>query len=261
MSSAEIERLRRQHETWRDATEATWRAAGFGPGQTILDLGCGPGFTSRDLADLVGAAGRVVAVDASTTATDFLRLSADASSRPNLDVITADAGDVDLTRYTFDGVFARWLFCYLPNPIEVVRHVVSRLRPGGTVAVIDYWNYLAIRTEPPSPLFAKVFAAVHESFRDAGGSLDVGGVLPRQLSAVGLAVSHITPLSAVGRPGSPVWTWIADFQALYLPTLIERHYLSSATVGEYLDWWAKLQETPGAFVFAPPMLSVVASKR
>jgi hypothetical protein len=143
----------------------------------------------------------------------------------------------------------------------VLRRAAARLRPGGAVGVIDYWNYLAIRTEPQSPLFNAVFAAVYESFRDAGGSLDVGGSLPAQLTSVGLDVEDITPVTAVGRPGSLVWKWIDDFQALYLPTLVERNYLSAATVGDYLSWWRSLEGTPGAFVFAPPMLAVVARRR
>ncbi len=257
MSPAEVERLRRQHETWRAETESTWRLAGFGAGQTVLDLGCGPGFTSRDLAALVGQTGRVVAVDESETATTTLRRLGRIPGSARLDVITADAVVADLAAYHFDGIFARWLFCYLTHPIDVLAHVTARLRPGGTIAIIDYWNYRAIRTEPPSTLFKKVFAAVYQSFQDAGGSLDIAGALPSHLSSLGLLVPHITPLTAVGRPGSPVWTWISDFQTLYLPSLVDRNYVDSATVADYLAWWRGLDQTPDAFVFAPPMLAVI----
>jgi SAM-dependent methyltransferase len=185
----------------------------------------------------------------------------DAGIHRNVDVITADADRVDLARDTIDAIFARWVFCYLPDSVEVLRHVARFLRPGGTFTAIDYWNYLAIQTEPRSPLFTTIFTAVYESFADAGGSLDVGGRLPAYLSSAGFSVERITPVSAVGRPGSPVWTWIADFQSLYLPMLVERNYLSAATVEAYLDWWRGLEVMPGAFVSAPPMLSVVASRR
>jgi SAM-dependent methyltransferase len=260
-SPAEIERLRRQHETWRGPTEALWRLAGFSPGNTIVDLGCGPGFTALDLARLVGERGRVLGVDASATAAAEARDGARRQGLPNVRIVTAAAGEVDLSSEQPDGIFARWLFCYLSDPAVVLRHVAGRLRSGGVVAVMDYWHYLAIRTEPPSPLFDTVFRAVYQSFGDAGGSLDVAGALPRHCEAAGLSVRHVEPVSAIGRPGSPVWAWIGDFQALYLPTLVERGYLTPDASADYLAWWNGLESSTTAFVFAPPMLSVVAVKR
>ena len=258
-SSAEVERLRRQHETWREATERIWRVAGFGPGQAIVDLGCGPGFTSLDLARIVGPSGQVLAIDSSEEATAALAPSAGGAASP-LEVVTADVRIVDLSDRTFDGAFARWLFCYLNRPGEVLRHIAARLKPGGVIAVIDYWNYLAIRPEPAFPLFRTVFTAVFDSFRDAGGSLDVAGELPRLMAAERLTVSHIEPICVVGRPGSPVWNWIGEFQALYLPVLVERGYLTRAQLDEYERWWADRERTREGFVFAPPMLAIVGVK-
>ena len=71
MDPAEIRRLEQQHETWRHQTERVWKLAGFRAGQTIVDLGSGPGFTSLDLVGVVGASGRVVAVDSSTVASGY----------------------------------------------------------------------------------------------------------------------------------------------------------------------------------------------
>jgi ubiquinone/menaquinone biosynthesis C-methylase UbiE len=259
-SAAEFERLRRQHETWRGPTEAVWRLAGFRSGQTIVDLGCGPGFTTLDLARLVGETGRVVGVDASATAASIARDETARLGLPNVRIEVANAGDVDLSSEQPDGVFARWLFCYLADPAAVLRRVAGSLRPGGVVAVIDYWHYLALRTEPQSPLFAKVFRAVYKSFSDAGGSLEVAGALPRYCVDAGLSVRHIEPVSAVGRPGSAVWAWISDFQTLYLPALVERGYLTRDAVDDYLTWWKDLEISAEAFVFAPPMLSIVGVK-
>ena len=259
-SPAEIERLRHQHETWRSPTEALWRLAGFGPGQSIVDLGCGPGLTTFDLARLVGERGRVLGVDVSATAAAAARDARRRQGLPNVRIVTAAADDVDLSFEQPDGIFARWLFCYLSDPAAVLRQVAGRLRSGGVLAVMDYWHYLAIRTEPRSPLFDNVFRAVYQSFGDAGGSLDVAGALPRHCAAAGLSVRHVEPVSAIGRPGSPIWAWIGDFQALYLPTLVERGYLMPGAVSDYLAWWNSLEGSATAFVFAPPMLSVVAMK-
>ena len=62
---AEIERLRLQHALWRPQVLDCWRRAGIGPGQTVIDIGCGPGFASIDLAEAVGPSGSVLGIERS----------------------------------------------------------------------------------------------------------------------------------------------------------------------------------------------------
>ena len=64
----EIQRLALQHRVWRPRALDAWRRAGFTAGQTLLDVGCGPGHATVDLAGIVGPSGRVVAVDRSRMA-------------------------------------------------------------------------------------------------------------------------------------------------------------------------------------------------
>jgi ubiquinone/menaquinone biosynthesis C-methylase UbiE len=260
MSPAEIDRLRRQHETWRGPTEAAWRMGGFDAGQTVVDLGSGPGFTTIGLARVVGPSGRVIAVDASTTASEWLRERARQEGLANVDVHTADVAACDVGAWKPNAVFARWLFSFLADPAAVIRRIAAGLEPGGVLVVMDYWNYRAIRTEPASPLFERVFESVYASFADAGGSLDVAGAVPAYCSAAGLAVRRIEPVCHLGRPGSPVWEWLSDFLTLYFPTLVKGGYLTRDDVEEYNGWWRKQSENPGAFVFAPPVLSVAAER-
>jgi ubiquinone/menaquinone biosynthesis C-methylase UbiE len=260
MEPDEVRRLKRQHAAWRRLTNRAWDWARFGPGQTLVDLGSGPGFTSVELAKVVGPSGRVIAVDSSRAATDKLRALVDQKRLDNVEIITADVMDFDPSPWSPDGLFARWLFCFLRDPDAVVRHLASALRPGATVAVMDYYNYVAIRTEPNSPLFTKVFRAVYESFAHAGGSLDVAGRLPALLDAVGVRVSQIEPLCQVDRPGSPIWNWLADFQNLYLPTLVQKGYLTAMECDEYEAWWREQEERNDSLLFAPPLLCVIGVK-
>ena len=68
----EIERLGLQHNVWRPRAMAAWQRGGFTVGQTLIDVGCGPGYATLDLAELVGAHGRIVAVDRSRRFLDTL---------------------------------------------------------------------------------------------------------------------------------------------------------------------------------------------
>ena len=61
----ELERLGLQHRVWRPTVLECWRRAGIGPGSKVIDVGAGPGFAAADLAEIVGPAGRVVAVERS----------------------------------------------------------------------------------------------------------------------------------------------------------------------------------------------------
>src|SRR5262245_53120518 len=233
MEPAEVARLERQHAAWRASTHTVWAYAGFAAGQTIVDLGSGPGFTSAELAQVVGESGRVIAVDSSSAATDHLRQMAVNRGVTNIEIITADVNEFDPSPWSPDGLFARWLFCFLERPESVVARFASGLRAGATVAVMDYWNYLAIRTEPGNALFKKVFRAVYDSFAAAGGSLDVAGQLPAILDAAGFTVTRVEALCQAGRPGSSVWTWVAEFQKLYLPVLVRNGHLTETESETY----------------------------
>ena len=81
---AELARLRDQHATWAQQAERLWSRAGIAAGAHVLDLGCGPGFTTRALADVVGGDGRVVGRDISTR---FLNHLDDRRARQGLSLI------------------------------------------------------------------------------------------------------------------------------------------------------------------------------
>ena len=81
----------------------------IGPGQTVLDVGCGPGYASLDLAELVGPSGRVVAVDKSER---FLHALDAASRERGLDNITTHLADLDAGEFPdviADRAWARWV--------------------------------------------------------------------------------------------------------------------------------------------------------
>ena len=260
MEPAEVVRLERQHAAWRASTHKVWDYAGFSSGQTIVDLGSGPGFTSAELAAVVGEAGRVIAVDSSSTATDHLRQMVVNRGVTNIEIVTADVNEFDPSPWSPDGLFARWLFCFLERPESVVARFTSGLRAGATVAIMDYWNYLAIRTQPDHPLFTKVFRAVYDSWAEAGGSLEVAGHLPAILDAAGFTVTHVEALCQVGRPGSRVWEWVAEFQKLYLPVLVRNGHLTATESETYQAWWREQERNRNAVLFAPPILGVIAVK-
>src|SRR5262245_16194413 len=83
----EIARLGLQHSVWRPWASDAWRRAGFTIGQTLIDLGCGPGYATLDLAEIVRSDGRVVGIDRSRRFLDALEATARARGLSHVETL------------------------------------------------------------------------------------------------------------------------------------------------------------------------------
>ena len=257
----EKRRLETQHRLWAEWAHDLWDRAGFGPGDRLLDLGCGPGFAALELAERVDARGQVLAVDESAR---FIGSLADEADRRGLTQLEARVERVEALRLppdSLDGAFARWLFCFLPEPLPIIERVVSGLRPGGRLVVWDYLNYRATALHPRSRAFERVLAAVDESWRHTGGDLNVGERLPGLIAGAGCRVLELVPLSRFARPGTALWQWPTGFFFGYVPKLVEAGLLTEAERESFEAEWREREQDPGAFLSAPPMIGIVAEKR
>ena len=109
---AEIERLGLQHRVWRARALDVWQRAGIGEGQTVIDVGAGPGYAALDLAEIVGATGRVIAVERSRRFLDTLNVTARQRGFTNIATLEADVVDTAFGEQVAD---ATW--CW-PAPIR-----------------------------------------------------------------------------------------------------------------------------------------------
>ena len=258
--SEERRRLETQHRLWAEWAHDLWDRARFGPGDRLLDLGCGPGFAALELADRVGAEGQVLAVDESAR---FIGALSQEAARRELAQLTARVERVEtlaLEPGSLDGAFARWLFCFLAEPPTIIERVLSGLRPGGRLVVWDYLNYRATALHPRSPAFERVLAAVDESWRRTGGDLNVGERLPGLIAGAGCRLLELVPLSRFARPGTALWQWPTGFFFGYVPRLVEAGLLTAAERRAFEAEWKEREQDPGAFLSAPPMVGIIAEK-
>ena len=93
---AEIARLGLQHRVWQQHAMRAWRRAGIGAGQTVLDIGAGPGYASIDLADLVGPTGAVIAIERSGQFAAAAKAAAQSRGMTQIAVREADLLETDL---------------------------------------------------------------------------------------------------------------------------------------------------------------------
>jgi SAM-dependent methyltransferase len=258
---AELHRLGFQHRVWAQQAYALWERAGFSPGQRILDVGCGPGFATLDIASLVGPGGRVTAVDESRRFIDHLGATCAAQGVDHVDAMVSDVHEMRLDDGHYDGAFARWVLCFVRDPEAVVATVARSLKPGGVFAVQDYFHYRAMALAPKNEAMVCVARAVEQCWKAGGGRVDVMGQVPGMMRRADLIVASITPVSRVARPGAALWEWPASFFRGFLPTMVRMGVLSEEDKAAFERDWAECSCDPDAFFLTPAICDVVGVKQ
>jgi 2-polyprenyl-3-methyl-5-hydroxy-6-metoxy-1,4-benzoquinol methylase len=164
-----------QSHRWRTAeNSAAYLLASLRPGLDLLDIGCGPGTITVDLAARV-APGRVVGLDVSPDPLAEARAGAAAAGVE----VEFQVGDVYALRSeddSFDVVHAHQVLQHLTDPVAALREMARVCRPGGVIAVRDV-DYAATVWFPADPgldqwldLYGRV-ARRNEAEPDAGRRL------------------------------------------------------------------------------------------
>lgn len=256
----ELSRLGFQHRVWGEQAFAIWERAGFAPGHTILDVGCGPGFGTLDLSRIVTASGQIIAVDASQRYLEHLNARLQAQSIKHVETRLSDVTTLKLPPNSIDGAYARWVLCFVTNPGSVIAAVAKALRPGGVFAVQDYFNYQAIALAPRSEIFEHVIKAVVKRWRLTGGDPDLAGRLPGLFHQYGMTVREIRGMARVARPGSALWNWPTTFFRNFVPTLVEAGLITADEHHAFDAEWIRRANDPDSFFCTPPMYDVIAVK-
>ncbi len=108
------------------------------PGQTICDLGCGNGFYSLKLAELVGEEGRVVAVDIQPEMLAMLRSAAETAGFNNIQPVLGTEVDPRLPDEAFDLVLLVDVYHEFSHPAEMLAAIHRSLKPTGRIALAEF---------------------------------------------------------------------------------------------------------------------------
>ncbi len=136
------------HHFWRKYAIAK---ISFHPGGQILDLCCGTGMITRDLAKRLKSGGRVTGVDLSP---EMLEIAKKRLSRKSLsarvDLVQSDASGLPFASGSFDWIIIGYGLRNAYNPEMVLNEMYRVIKPGGKIVVLE-------TSRPYFPIFRKLY--------------------------------------------------------------------------------------------------------
>lgn len=213
-------------------------------GQRVLDVGCGSGTITKDIAKMVGASGQVIGIDTS----DHLIAQGTESfgDIPNLSLAVADINTFEDAE-GFDVITSARVLQWLSNPEEVVQRMKALLKPGGCLTILDY-NHEAVEFNPEVPAAMRNFYDAFLKWRgDAGMDNRVGNHLNTFLHRTGFVNVEFKDYSEISILGKPsfqedlaIWKKVAEARG---PQLVTDGYLAESerleAIAEYDGWMEK----------------------
>jgi ubiquinone/menaquinone biosynthesis C-methylase UbiE len=248
------ESVLRSH-TWRTAANsAAYLIGELRPGLDVLDVGCGPGTITADLAELV-APGRVTAVDAAADVLGRARAFAEGRGLDNIRFAVADVHGLDFPDDSFDVVHAHQVLQHVGDPVQALREMRRVCRPGGVVAVRDS-DYAAFNWYPEPPVLDEWLELYQRVARANGGEPDAGRRLLSWARTAGF--TDITPGAAAwcfATPADRAW-----WSSLWADRTVASEYARIAVEGGHTDreqleaiaaGWRAWGEHPDAWFMVP----------
>lgn len=182
----------------------------------VADLGCGPGYTSRLLADVFLQA-KICGIDSST---NFISLARQAAN----DTVTFRCADVtrELPAAPFDLIYARYLLAHISTYRETVAFWWECLSPNGAIAIEENeW------IETTQPTFRQYLAIVEAMLAEEGQVLHVGAELDAmpEWGPLAKASSELVPISIAADISAELFA--SNLKSWRQQAFIQRNYNSS----------------------------------
>ncbi len=167
---------------------------GVGPGWKCVDVGAGGGDVSVALAEIVGPAGRIYAVDSDPLSRDAVAASAAAHSQV---VAITQAGEDLLLPEAVDLAFCRFLLMHVIDPARVITRMASAVKPGGWVVAQE-------------PITAAGRIGGRPFSMPEARHPDVGALLPGLARDAGLTIVDAWAEAPAGIGPGPVASYLAS---------------------------------------------------
>ncbi|CAD6441219.1 b4a5a2cd-2949-4b91-a90b-1583e073e3e2 [Sclerotinia trifoliorum] len=122
-----------RHSLRRASTCCSYFLPHLTPTSRVLDLGCGPGSITTDIASLIPS-GTITGLDAGSSVIEIANAKAKELGLKNCDFQVGDVMKLPFEDETFDVVYTHQLLIHLPDPVEAMREMRRVCKVGGLVA-------------------------------------------------------------------------------------------------------------------------------
>ncbi|MDQ0792907.1 methyltransferase domain-containing protein [Streptomyces sp. B1I3] len=248
------ESVLRSHQWRTAANSAAYLVAELRPGQAVLDVGCGPGTITADIAGLV-APGRVTAVDTGRGILDKAASVAAGRGLDNVEFATGDVHALDFPDDSFDVVHAHQVLQHVGDPVQALREMRRVCRPGGIVAARDS-DYAAMTWYPATAGMTRWQELYGRVARANGGEPDAGRRLLSWARRAGF--TDITPTAAAwcfATPEDRAWwsgLWADRTTAsAYAKLAVDGGHASPGQLTEIADAWRAWGEEADGWFMVP----------
>lgn len=233
--SADAKRIDAQYAapTLVEQRRRTIEALALSPGEIVLDIGCGPGYLTRDIAERVMPDGRAIGIDTSQPMLDVA--AARCADRQNVEFRRGDATALEFADASIDVVAAVQVYLFVPDLARAFSELARVLKPGGRAVIVDTdWDSLVWHSSDPDRMnrFIEIWkrryvnATVARLFPgclcDAGLAIEYAGAIPivelapNDASYSGSQVSEVAKYvgSKGGLSPEEASSWAGDLRAL-----------------------------------------------
>src|ERR1700722_635264 len=177
------ESVLRSHR-WRTAeNSASFLLPHLASGISLLDVGCGAGTITADLAGRL-AEGTVIGLALASEVVELAREQHPTSGGASLSFQVGDVYALSFEDETFDVVYAHQVLQHLGRPVEAIAEMRRVLKPGGLLAVRDA-DFGAFACFPAAPVLDRWMNVYHELTKRNGAQADAGRHLKAWVRAAG----------------------------------------------------------------------------
>ncbi len=243
------------HHAARTATDS----AGFllphlEPGMRLLDVGCGPGSITLDLARVVSP-GKVVGTDLVDDVLSAGRVAAENAGIANVDFEPADVYDLSYEDASFDVAYAHQVLQHLTRPVHAIGEMRRVVKPGGIVAVrdADYGGFFWAPTEPRLTRWMELY---HQVTEENGAQADAGRHLSHWMRQAGFTDIEVTT-SNWHYETQTERAWWADgwfkrsTESSFADQAIRYGFASAGELADIAEAWLWWRDQPDGFLLIP----------
>jgi ubiquinone/menaquinone biosynthesis C-methylase UbiE len=150
----------------------------------VMDLGCGPGFISQQLADFF-TGGEVMGVDVSHEFIEYAEKQRKLEGIANLNFRQSDIYNLDIEDNCFDLIYMRFVLQHLKCPVEALKNAFPKLKKGGMICVVDI-DDSKIKLAPYCRYFDSFNQRSIRGQAEKGGDRNIGNKLQGYFKEAGL---------------------------------------------------------------------------